>query len=183
MTDISDTIKAKVDQLVADDFIGRGPMTIKINKATKDNSDQPVTLYYDGDNGRPYKPCKSMRRVLAHIWGPDSSKYVGRSLTLYRDDKVKFGGLEVGGIRISHMSDIKSMVTMALTASKANKKPFVVKPIEFTAPDADLIAAGEAAVAAGFDAYKAWGATLTPDQRKQVESKLPEWTRRARGES
>jgi hypothetical protein len=37
--------------------------------------------------------------------------------------------MEVGGIRISHMSDIGETMTMALTVTRANKKPFTVKPL------------------------------------------------------
>jgi hypothetical protein len=70
-----------------------------------------------------------MRRVLVTVWGPDGNQYVGRSLTLYRDEKVQFGGMAVGGIRISHMSNIDREMTMALTASRASKRPFTVKPL------------------------------------------------------
>ena len=94
------TITPKSDQLNADDFI-TGPITIKVT-AIKGSSDpqQPVSIYYEGDNGKPYKPCKSMRRVLVSAWGANGLEYVGRSITLYRDDSVLFGGIAVGGIRI-----------------------------------------------------------------------------------
>ena len=64
-----------------------------------------------------------------NCWGADGQKYVGRSMTLYRDDKVTFGGIAVGGIRISHVSDITSPVTMALTATKQIRKPYTVHPM------------------------------------------------------
>lgn len=187
MDDMIETIMAKADQLTADDLIGR-TITIKITGAKVDKSDQPVSLSYDGDGGKPFKPGKSMRRVLSHVWGTDSKKYVGRQLTLYRDPAVKFGGQEVGGIRISHMSDIKSAVTVSLTASKGNKKPYVVKPLAVAStpsptpaaaadPEkATLIKDGEAAVAAGWDAYKAWGSKLTPEQKDKIKEFLPKWT-------
>jgi hypothetical protein len=38
--------------------------------------------------------------------------------------------LEVGGIRISHMSHIDRDVVMALTEKKGSKKPFTVKPLK-----------------------------------------------------
>ena len=46
---------------------------------------------------------------------------------------VKFGGLEVGGIRISHMSHMNGEMTMALTATRAVRKPFTVKPLAVAA--------------------------------------------------
>ncbi|WP_458438014.1 hypothetical protein [Methylorubrum extorquens] len=91
--------------------------------------DQPIAINFEGDGGKPYKPGKSMRRVLVRVWGNDGTAYVGRRMTLYRDDNVQFGGVAVGGIRISHMSDITSAVTMALTVTRANRKPFTVKPL------------------------------------------------------
>jgi len=128
--DLSKTIEPKSDQLNAEDFIGRGSKTITITKVSgNDDAQQPVSIHYEGDGGKPYKPCKTCRRILVSVWGADGGKYTGRSLTLYRDPNVKFGGIDVGGIRISHMSDIDKPVTMALSVSKANKKPFTVQPL------------------------------------------------------
>ena len=133
MTNIMATIAPKSDQLNADDLIGR-ELTIKVARVSLcGEPDQPVAIHYEGDGGKPYKPCKSMRRVMVHVWGGDGNAYVGRRMTLYRDDKVQFGGMAVGGIRISHMSDIDNAVTMALTATRASRKPFTVKPLP---PDA-----------------------------------------------
>ncbi len=129
MSDMSSVIVPKSDQKNADDLLA-GPITIKITNVTiRPGTEQPVSVFFDGDEGKPWKPCKSMARVMVSAWGADASKYVGRSLTLYCDPKVKWGGMEVGGIRISHMSDIDSAITMALTVTRANKKPFTVKPI------------------------------------------------------
>lgn len=128
--DISNTIAPKSDQMNFDDFIGKESKTIKITKVVgKDDPQQPVAIHYEGDNGKPYKPCLSMRRVLVAVWGANATKYTGRSLILYGDPTVKFGGMAVGGIRISHMSDISQPVTLPLSVSKANKKPFTVKPM------------------------------------------------------
>lgn len=129
MADLRATIVPKSDQLNFDDFLGNKPMTIKITKVSAVNGDQPISIHYEGDNGKPWKPCKGMRRVLVHVWGPDGNTYIGRSVTLYGDPTVVFGGLAVGGIRISHMSHIDKEVTMALTATRANRKPFTVKPL------------------------------------------------------
>lgn len=123
------TIKPKSDQLNADDLIG-GPMTITVTKVSLcGEADQPIAVHFEGDGGKPYKPCKSMRRVMVNVWGSDGNEFVGRSMTLYRDEKVVFGGAPVGGIRISHMSDIDREMTMALTATRAQRKPYTVKPL------------------------------------------------------
>ena len=133
MTDLRTTIEPKSDQLNADDLIG-GARTITVSKVSLcKEADQPIAVNFEGDNGKPYKPCKSMRRVMVSIWGPDGNAYPGRSMTLYRDDKVTFGAMAVGGIRISHMSHIDKDVTMALTATRASRKPFTVRPLKIEA--------------------------------------------------
>jgi hypothetical protein len=127
--DISHTIVPKSDQLNADDLIG-GARTIKVRDVKgADDAQQPLAVYYEGDNNKPYKPCLSMRRVLAKVWGLDAANWVGRQMVLYRDDSVVFGGIKVGGIRISHVSDIDSAVTLALSESRAKRKPFIVQPL------------------------------------------------------
>lgn len=136
MTDLSLTIAPKVDQLTADALIG-GPITIKIRDVTgNDDPAQPISIHYEGDNGMPFKPCKTQRRVLVHVWGKDGKQYVGRSMSLYRDPTVAFGGLVVGGVRISHMSNISADVVLAVTAKRGSKKPVTIKPLK--APVAQL---------------------------------------------
>ena len=135
--DLGATIAPKSDQLNADDLIV-GPRTILVTavkaRASTGQGDQPVAVHFEGDNGKPYLPCKSMRRVLVHVWGRDGGAYVGRSMTLFRDESVVFGGAAVGGIRISHMSEMTRSVTLSLTASKAARKPYVVQPLVVAAP-------------------------------------------------
>lgn len=133
--DMTESIKPKSDQLNADDLIG-GTKTIKIRdiKGTS-YAAQPVSIYFENDNGKPYKPCKSMRRLLVSIWGTNGTAYIGRSLTLYRDDKVSFGDIEVGGIRISHASDISEPKIISLTASKTKRIPYKVEVLKVAEKD------------------------------------------------
>lgn len=135
MIDMSATIAPKSDQLNADDLIG-GPRTITVTKVTANPSapEQPISIYFEGDNGKPYKPCKSMRRVMVFAWGKDATAYAGRSMTLYRDPETQFGGLKVGGTRISHMSHIDGKLVMALTATKGNKRAYEVKVLATDCP-------------------------------------------------
>lgn len=147
MNDMASAIVPKSDQLNADDLIA-GPMTITITDVSiRGGQEQPVSIHFEGDNGKPYKSCKSMNRVLVMAWGADAKKYVGRSLTLYRDPEVKWGGMAVGGIRISHMSHLDEPMTMVLTATKGSRKPFKVHPLRqtdlSTNPEKEQPAAGE----------------------------------------
>lgn len=123
-----ETVQPKSDQLNADDLIGT-TLTIKITAVKHCGGDQPIAIHFDGDNGKPYRPCKSMRRVLIHAWGDDGAAYVGKRATLYCDPEVKFGGIKVGGIRISHLSDISRTMDIALTATRGKRTPYQVKPL------------------------------------------------------
>lgn len=130
--DLSKTIAPKSDQLNADDLIA-GPVTVQIAKVAPGGAEQPIDIHLNEFPGRPFKPSKSMRRVLVALWGPDGQSYVGRHLTLYRDPSVKYGGLEVGGVRISHASHIDREHSLMLTESKAKRKPHKVAPIPASA--------------------------------------------------
>ena len=134
MNDMSAVIIPKSDQINADSLIA-GPMTITVTEVgIRPGTEQPVTVRYEGDDGRPFKPCKSMCKVMVACWGADASLYTGRAMTLFCDPDVKWGGLAVGGIRISHMSHIEKERVLMLTETKGKKKPLVVKPLVVEAP-------------------------------------------------
>lgn len=185
--DMSKAIVPKSDQMNTDDLLS-GPKTITVTKvAIKDSPEQPVSIFFNGDNNKPYKPCKSMSRVLVESWGADANKYIGRSMTLYRDPEVTWGGMKVGGIRISHLSDIAAAKTMALTATKQTRKPFTVKPLVSSAPaapatppDQAVVDAGNLAAMEGVAAYTAWLATLTPEVKATVRHLHKGWSEAAK---
>ena len=125
--DLSKTIIPKSDQLNADDLIA-GAKIIKI-RDIKGGSDeaQPVNIYFHGDNNKPFKPCKSVRRILVQLWGADGLKYIGRRLTIFRDDSVKWAGVEIGGIRISHASHIENATRVLVTTAKNKRTPMTIE--------------------------------------------------------
>lgn len=127
--DLSKTIIPKSDQLNADDLIA-GSKTICIRDVQAGGDEtQPVSIYYYGDNNKPFKPCKSVRRVLVQLWGTESDLYINRKLTLYRDVSVKWAGVEVGGIRVSHASHISEPTKVLITTAKNSRRPFTIEPI------------------------------------------------------
>ncbi len=130
--DMSSTIDPNSDQLGADDFIA-GPRTVTVTGVSKGNADQPVNIAV-AEFDRPFRPCLSMRRVLVAAWGPDAGGYVGRRMTLYRDPAVKWGGQEIGGIRIKEMSHIDKRLSLALTVTRGKRVPFVIEPLTDTPP-------------------------------------------------
>lgn len=131
MANIGSTIKAKSDQLNAGDLIGGG-VTVTVKSASLGGRDQPLSIELQEDY-QTFKPCLSMRRVLAKIWGLESDDWIGKQMTLYCDPSVKWAGKEEGGIRISHMEGVK--VTVPVTVRK-NKRETMTYNIEALAPKA-----------------------------------------------
>lgn len=173
-TDVSDlrsTIVPKSDQLNAEQLLS-GEMVITVRDVRAGSGDdQPISIHYDDDNGRPYKPCKTMRKLLIFAWGPDGRRWVGRSMTLYNDKAVRFGGETVGGIRISHLTDIDRELKVSLTATKGKK---ALHTIQIMAPPAgagpaniDAAETVEALKEAFGTAYKA---TKAPAERARLKA-------------
>lgn len=179
MIDLRPTLIAKSDQLNADDLIA-GPMTLTITDVRLlDAADQPVAIHWKGGEGRPYKPCKSMRRVMAKVWGEDGKAFIGQRMTVYRDDRVRFGSDAVGGIRISHMSGIDREATMALMVTRGKRAPFTVKPLAPEKGDPDrsinltpILAKGRAAALMGSVALTAWWGSLSREEKAAAKPVL-----------
>jgi hypothetical protein len=126
--DLTESIAPKSDQLNADDLMA-GPVTVTIREVTAGNPEQPVNVALVEFPGRAYRPSKSMRRVMVLAWGPEASAYAGRRLTLYRNPEITFGKDKVGGIEISHLSNLSKPLTVALTATRGKRKNFTVQPL------------------------------------------------------
>lgn len=131
--DMTSTIEPRSDQLNADDLM-TGPRTFTITDVTAGTAEQPVDVHLAEYPERPWKPSKSMRRVLVAAWGPDTTAYVGRRVTLYRDPSIRFGKDEVGGIRVSHLSHLPKPLRLALTVKRGQRAPFTVEPLPNVAP-------------------------------------------------
>lgn len=186
---LSATIIPKSDQLNADDLIA-GPRTIRISAVKSGSAEQPIIVHYDGDNGRPYKPSKSMRRILVAMWGSESDAYISKRLTLFRDPGIKFGGDEVGGIRISH-ADISQPLVLALTEKRGRRSQYRVEPLPAerttqatnAAPARDLQTLcdiGDGKAGEGLDALSAWWQSLTAAERKTIGAeRIAAWKARA----
>lgn len=126
--DISGTLAPKSDQQNYDDYL-TGPRTVTISGVDVPGGEQPVHIHLAEYPGQPFKPNKSMRRVLAKAWGTDSEAWIGRGLTLFGNADVSYGGKAVGGIEIAAMSHIDKPLSMPLTAKRGQKKQFTVQPL------------------------------------------------------
>lgn len=185
LQDLSWSIVPNSTQLNAEQLLG-GPLTITVSEVSIGTDEQPVSIHYHNDDGRPYKPCRTMRKLLIFAWGEDGRAWIGRSMTLYNDPKVRFGGMEVGGIRISHLSDIQAQIRVALTATKGKKALYTVDPLVIerkpdAAPAVDhlvLIAGAETAETLKAAFQSAWQATrdkaLREDYKRAYDARLGE---------
>lgn len=131
--DLSRTIVPKSDQLNFEDVQSQS-ISAAIKAVRAGNSEQPVFIDLEGYDGRPYKPSKSMRRVLIGGWGADGHSWVGRSLTLVGDPSVRYGGVAVGGIKISAMSDVEADFSMMLSVSRGKRQEHRVRRLEVKQP-------------------------------------------------
>lgn len=188
--DLSETIAPTSDQLDAVDLLS-GPRTFKIERVSKGNAEQPVNIHLAGFP-RPWRPGKSMRRVLVSCWGPDASAYVGRRVTLYCDPAVRFGGAEVGGTRVSHLSHLDKPRSVPLLVSRGKSEMFVVRPLvetpdtrlddlrnEWQTADAERRRAIEAEVAALSNASTSSPETASdhaPDELGELDTNDPDLT-------
>jgi hypothetical protein len=190
---LTNAIVPKSDQLNSDDLI-TGPRTIKIVGVEAGSAEQPVSIFYEGDTKRPYKPSKGMRRVLVALYGADSSAFVGKRLTLFNDTAVTFGPDTVGGIRISHASDIPAVVEIALTVKRGKRKPFRVEPLPpekgavqtptiSPAELQELVFAAEnigpERAKLGLKALGDWWNTLAPAVKQKLSTQKEEWKQTA----
>ena len=139
--DLSKSIEPRSDQQNFEDYLA-GPKTVTISGVTQGNAEQPVNIELEEYPGRPFKPSKTVRRILVSAWGADSSVYIGRRMTLFGDPTVKWAGETVGGIRVSHLSDIDKPLTIALSVSRGKRQKTTIQPLPAPARDWDALIAG-----------------------------------------
>lgn len=137
MTTLMEALAPRSDQLNADDLIP-GPRVLKFTDAriVRDGRDTKIVVNFEGDNGKPWKPCKTMGRAMVMAWGiTDEKQLIGKSVRVFRDPDVKFGDQgAVGGIRISHMSHLEKPAVMKLTVSQGKKATYTFNPLVTEAP-------------------------------------------------
>ena len=162
--DITKAIAPKSDQLNADDLLA-GPRTIRIRDVQVSVGEQPVSVFFDNDEGRPWKPSKTAMRCLASIWGANAAKWIGMRVTLYNDESVTWAGAAVGGIRVSAIEGISAPRTLQLTKTRGKKVAVTIQP---------LVVAREGSKA---DRYRERLYAVAEDPERSVEdawAKVPE---------
>lgn len=164
-SNLRDTIVPKSDQLNAEQLLS-APMTILVTDIKRGSGvDQPVIVSYLNDEGRPYKPCKTCRKILIFAWGDDGSEWIGKRMTLYCDPDIKFGGVKVGGIRISHLSNIERDMAVSLNVTKGKKGEFIIKKLADIRSISEMKALLSEAAKGGVRGLQAMWKKLNADER------------------
>jgi len=168
MLDLSDTIQPKSDQLNADDLLA-GPLDVTVASVRRVADDQPVLVHLH-ETDRPWKPCKTVRRVLVALWGADGEAWVGRRARLFNDPRVTWGGQRVGGIRVSHLSHIDGRKVVLVSVKRGKREPVTIEPMPEAPKPAPSVTLEEAVEARGLtlEALDAWAA----EQGKPAPSSL-----------
>lgn len=132
------TAPPRSDQLNGDDFSGGRSATVTIAGVKEGSTDLAL---YDINlvevEKRVWRPPLTVLRLLMAMWGDEATEWVGRKVTLYRDDTVRVGKEVMGGIRISHGSHLPSgdkPFTTRITTTRGRKAPFTVQPLAADAP-------------------------------------------------
>jgi len=127
--DVTKAIQAKSDQLNADDLVG-GPITIRVRDVdVKSTTEQPIAVFYDGDDNKPWRPCKTAARCLAAVWGSNAAQWIGMHCTIYNDPTVTWAGAAVGGIRVSHMEGLDKPRQLNLAKTRGKKSIVTIQPL------------------------------------------------------
>ena len=130
MVDIAKAIEQRSDQQNYDDYVA-GPRTVTVTEVDRDK-EQRVSIHLAEYPGRPFKPSKTNLRLIAQAWGTEAAAWTGRRMTLAGDPTVRFGGQQVGGIRVVALSHIDKPFTAALTTTRGKRATYKVDAL----PDA-----------------------------------------------
>jgi hypothetical protein len=124
------TAEPRSDQWNADDFVG-GPRTFTIAGVKVGAAEQKYDIELVEGQNRAWRPPLTVLRLLVAAWGDEAADWVGRRVTLYRDDSIRFGRDVLGGIRVSHLSDLPDGKTFSvlLTVSRGKRATFTVDPL------------------------------------------------------
>ena len=195
MVDISQYTYSKGTQTNADDLVAAPRTVVVTDVVLTGDEKQPLAVRYEGDEGKPFLPCLTMRKMIAAIWGKESDAWIGQSLTLFRDPSIKFGPDTPGGVRISHMSGIDKTISVQLLEKRGKRRTYTIVPLvvekaavnqpvkqsepvaESKAPDIDkdaLFSDARENAALGKDGMRAWYVTKSKPEHALLKEILPE---------
>lgn len=133
-------IQPRSDQMNSMDMLaGDRILTITRVQVREDADEQPVSIWFaEFPEGRPFKPSKTVSRILVAAWGDDEQVYIGRRLHLYRDPEVTFGKDKPGGIRVKAMSHIPKRFAVTLATSRGKVAPYIIDVLPDATPSSPV---------------------------------------------
>ena len=173
------TAEPRSDQWNADDFVG-GPRTFTIAGVKVGSAEQKYDIELVEGQGRAWRPPLTVLRLLIAAWGDEAATWAGRRVTLYRDESIRFGPEAVGGIRVSHMSDLPGgkAFDIILTSSRGKRGKHHVEPLIESAPGVaePWVDINENT---DVDELRSWWQQSTPERRAQIEKRVAELSKDA----
>ena len=172
------SIVARSDQMNAEDLIATGPITVTVKGVRRGSKEQPIEIDMV-ERDRPFRPCKTVRRALIALWSDDPQNWIGKQLTIYTDPEVRYAGVRVGGLRISHVSGIDVPKTMLLTKTRGQRAEVTIHPIQKPEDDAQIKQAlEEIAAAETAEALKAVGFVIKQRPKTVQDAVRPAYKER-----
>ncbi len=162
------TADPRSDQWNAEDFIGSA-RTFQIAGVRVGTAEQKYDILLEGED-RVWRPPLTVLRLLMAGWGDDSTVWVGRRVTLYNDESIRFGKEQTGGIRVSHMSDLPEgkPLRKTLQESRGKRKTHVIQPLPDTPKPPPEPTAEEVAACVDQRKLREWYGISSPDRQAQI---------------
>jgi hypothetical protein len=127
--DLRASVVPKSDQLNYED-VQSTVITAVVTAVTSGSKEQPVNVHLAGYDGRPYKPSKTMRRLIIAGWGDRADDWIGKTICIKGDPSIRFGGVAIGGIRVVALSDIDSPFSLMLATSRGKRSEYRIDKLE-----------------------------------------------------
>lgn len=129
--DITQALAPASDQIDAVELVEPRTFTIDTGSRLGKRDGKTVAEIRLVEVDRVWRPSKGMLDVLAACWGTKADQWVGRRVTVYNDPDVMFGKEKVGGVRISHLSDIDAARDVQIRGAGATgrKRSWHVEPL------------------------------------------------------
>lgn len=163
-------IAPRSDVMNAEDLL-TGERTFTVARAEVDTTkERAVSIWFEEfPKGRPFKPSLTVSRIFAKLWGEEEAEYVGRKVTLYRDETVKWAGQAVGGIRVRAMSHIgPKAISITLAESEKSRKPWTILPLKEDVPASPVLTETEVKI----NALRHEWRTATPERQEEITAEV-----------
>lgn len=127
----------KTDRFNYEHFIS-GPKTLKVSRLGKkvDQGKPRLLVFFEGHEDTPYWVPLGMAKCIASPdgWGESPfADWVGRSMTLFGEPTVQYGGKELGGVRVSHLSHIEKPYTTKISIRRGVRIDYEILPLKVAA--------------------------------------------------